>query len=121
MLKPAAGTYYRSVTRDPPKEADFRSHAAKGKLPPTDDPDLLRQWQGLSVFDTLEQARANRRRFRHISDYIAELRVPEGTSIRYEGPDHRGHGNLYGASPDELLTYVTSVFPFAPAPNTGVR
>lgn len=109
-----AGTYYRCVTTERPTELDFRSHAAKGLRPPHDDPDLLRRWGGVSVFTTAAQARANLERARpraraRIGEWIAELQMPEGTAVTCEGPDYKGHWDLYNARPDLLLSYVTSV------------
>jgi hypothetical protein len=97
------GPFYRLLTENPPSLDDFRSYDALGKRPPAhlrDDANFLHRWQGLSVYDTYEEARrwAKARAFKRWA-YIAELWIPEDAPIIYEGPDAHGHWNLYAAEP----------------------
>jgi hypothetical protein len=108
--KSAAGTHYRIVRTNPPTDEDFKSYTALGIKPrkPNPDPETLHLFDGVSVLDTPERARAYIEKGKVRGEYIARLDIPEGTSITYEGPK-RGHGNLYDAPPDVLSGYVTDV------------
>jgi hypothetical protein len=72
------------------------SQAARRQPPPRPDAAFLREWEGLSVFDTYQAARQLGLRFkwRH-GEYIAVLQVPDNAPIAYSGPDRRGHWLLY--------------------------
>ena len=94
---------YRLVKADPPTLEDFLSYDALGKTPPRSkraDPEFLRRWTGLSVYDTYRAARelAEARNFERWQ-YVAILEIPEQAPIVFEGPEMRGHWNLYGADP----------------------
>ena len=122
VLRPAAGRYYRSVTSERPTDDEFRSHQELGpRLPPDASEDLRRRWTGVSVFLTAAQARANRERDRRgrIGDWIAELDIPEGTPIVHEGPDHKGHCDLYNAPAHVLRGYVRSIVHYTAVPRPG--
>jgi hypothetical protein len=49
-------TFYRIVKTDPPTEADFLSHRARGIPLQRDTPELRRSWEGVSVYRTPEAA-----------------------------------------------------------------
>ena len=106
----AAGTHYRIVRTNPPTDEDFKSYTALGIKPrqPNPDPETLHLFDGVSVLDTLERARAYIEKGRVRGEYVARLEIPEETPITYEGP-RRGHGNLYGAPPHVLRGSVTDV------------
>ena len=103
---PPYRTFYRLVQSDPPTPEDFMPYSALGKTPPRSkrsDPIFLRRWQGLSVYDSYRAARelAEARDFQRWQ-YVAVLHVPADAPIMFEGPDQRGHWNLYGADPHFL-------------------
>lgn len=109
--------FYRSIKAPQVKEFDFLSHAQRGKVAPRQDPDFLRRWRGLSVFTTYEAARENAFNLRwRIGEYIAEVEIPEGIDFECDGPDERGHCNLYGLAASDLLLWVKSVSRGAPYP-----
>jgi hypothetical protein len=53
-------TLYRIVKTDPPTLDDFTSRAARGAPPPL-DPELARVHDGISTFNTAQQARRKAR------------------------------------------------------------
>jgi hypothetical protein len=102
--------FYRSVKTNPPTVDDFRSHAARGRPCPSNEPTLVHEWEGLSVFTTYEQARANAAKWKwRIGEYVAEVSTPDDLPITVEGPDSRGHANLYDIEAQALLRCVTRV------------
>ena len=104
---------YRSVRRPLLTMTEFMSYAAQGKLPPRaqqDNPEFLRQWDGLSVFTSYAAARKNAALYRwRMGEYIVELEIPDDAPILYEDPDHKGHLNLYGVDPALLMSCATRV------------
>ena len=108
--RPAVGTHFRIVRTNPPTDEDFKSYTALGIRPrqPNPDEETLHLFDGVSVLDTPQRARAYIEKGRVRGEYIARLDIPEGTSVTYEGPK-RGHGNLYGGLPHVLRQYVTDV------------
>jgi len=104
---------YRSVKTNPPTATDFMSYAAQGKVPPShlkDDLDFLHRWVGLSVFETYRQARQNASTFRwRMGAYIVAIAVPDEVALDLDGPDQKGHLNLYDADPNFLMDPVVSV------------
>jgi hypothetical protein len=71
---------------------------------------MLHEWEGLSVFDTYEQARANAAKWTwRIGEYVAEVSIPDDMPVTVEGPDGRGHSNLYDIEAQALLKCVTDV------------
>lgn len=106
----AVRVFYRLVMSNPPESIDFLSQADRREPPPRDDPEFLRRWAGLSVFDSLAAIRrlGEATRWRR-GAYIAELHIPEDAAIQYEGPDRKGHWLLYGADPLFLLGCVVRV------------
>ena len=91
-------TFYRIVRSRVPTIQDFLSNHAKGRLPKRPTPDVLRLWDGISVYDTLRQARMTARLFPRLGRYIAILRIPEDGSIRFERTQDPalGHFTLWG-------------------------
>jgi len=63
--------------------------------------------EGISVNATRAQAR-HRTRDPFPGLYIAELSIPEGSSITFAKTGPRGHQTLWG-DPDELLACVVSI------------
>src|SRR5437879_3775195 len=74
-----------------PVEEDLLAHAERGRPCPSRDPRVMHEWEGLSVFETYEQARANAMKWKwRIGEYVAELSIPDGIRVIVEGPDARG-------------------------------
>ena len=110
MIDPPFRGFYRIVQSDPATENDFLPYAARGGTVPT-DPELRRLWHGISVYDTLDRAIRRARKQPHLGEYIAELQIPWGRSIRAERTGHRrGHHTLWG-EPGALLACVNRVVP----------
>jgi hypothetical protein len=97
------------VKTDPPTEADFLSHAARGLPLRRDTAAMRRSWERVSVYDTLEQARAVARRFPAIGTFITELRIDAGGPVVFErSGDDPHHFDLNG-EPAEMLRMITRV------------
>lgn len=97
---------WRTVRTDPPTEADFLSHKARG-LPrrgATED-----QWDGVSTFDTRAVAADLARKFGH-GEYLARLELDPAGPIRWARTRGEGHYTLWG-TPAELLARVAEVVP----------
>ena len=90
--------FYRIVRTDPPTDADFTSNAAKGKQPRRPDPEVLRLWGGISVYDTLRQARITAQTFPYLGRHSAILHVPDDGSVQFEQTlePAKGHYTLWG-------------------------
>lgn len=101
---------YRIVEHNPPTQDDMRSYQELGISLRVNTPDALRRSSGISLFDTLQRARA----FAagppwHGAGFIAELRIPAGAPVTVERTGRqRGHHTLWGA-PDAILSYITRV------------
>ena len=110
---------FRSVKQNPPMRIDLLSYAAQGRAaPPSKDPDFAHKWRGLSVFDSYRACRENAANFKwRMGEFIAELHIPDEAPLTYEGPDYRGHLNLYDGDggmlrdedADHLLRWVVRV------------
>jgi hypothetical protein len=101
--------FYRIVESNPPTLWDFTSLQTKGRALKYPSPEALRIWDGVSVSETMEQARAQLQKFPHLGSLIAEIRVPLGLDIRCERTTRtRGHWTLW-ASPETLLPLVVTV------------
>lgn len=116
MRTTAAGrTFYRLVRTYPPTEADF---VPQGRMPgyrirPGVAPRLLESiMNGVSVFDSVESARAQndvfrKRRGGSLYEYVAILDVPPDSDILCDdefGNEH--HWDLY-STPGALLACMT--------------
>lgn len=90
---------------NPPTTTDFLSQAALRKPPPLTDPNFLRKWAGLSMFDNEAAVRriGRIRRWR-IGAHLATLRIPDDAPIIYTGPEQEGSGHwlLFDANGDQL-------------------
>jgi hypothetical protein len=101
-------TFFKIVHSESPTLSDFLSNVARGRSFPS-DPEQVRLWDGISVYDSRAQARRRARKAPFLGGFIAELRVPEETSIRYERTTRsRGHYTLWG-DPATLLACVIRV------------
>jgi hypothetical protein len=103
--------YFRIVETNPPTLWDFMSMEERGKELQFQTPLALRLWTGLSVFEEIAQAHAQRERYPYLGDYIAELEIPTDRypEIRCERTTRTpGHWTLWGDA-NELLACVTMV------------
>jgi hypothetical protein len=75
-------------------------------------PEALRRSRGISLYNTLEQARKlGAGPPWHGSGFIAELRIPDDAHAMIERTGRqRGHYTLWGA-PDVILGFITQVVP----------
>lgn len=103
------GTLYRIVHADPAPLFDLTSAAALGKSPPDDDPETLRLWDGISVYDTALRAMAKSRRYPWLGAFIARLEIPDDAPVSIERTTKsRGHYTIW-ADPSLILTCVVEV------------
>jgi hypothetical protein len=113
MTEPTARSrrFFRIVLTDPPTAWDFMSGAARGFPPPNDDPNTLRLWEGVSLYDQRRYARYRATERPRLGRFIAEVHIPVDAPIRIErtGRSH-GHYTAWG-DPEILLGYVTEVRP----------
>lgn len=107
----------RIVRSNPPTRRDFTSNAARGRpLPPGAPPEVVRLWDGLSVYETAGQARRHAKASPMLGGYVAALDLPATAAIRCERTTRsRGHYTLWG-EPDALLGCVSEVIPVERAP-----
>jgi hypothetical protein len=67
-------------------------------------------WDGISVWNTEQQARKKAQAFPNLGSYIATLSVPLGGSIRIEKTLGPGHHTIWG-DPAKLNACVQTVAP----------
>ena len=107
---------HRVTQNNPPEREDVMSNAAQGIPPPDDDPQRAMLNDGISVFNTEQQARKKVLSLRelgiNLGDYIARLDIPDGApGVRIERTLRTpGHHTIW-ADPDQLLEYVVSIVP----------
>lgn len=101
---------YRIVEHNPPTQEDMRSYQSLGIPLRRDTPEARRRSTGISVFDSIDQARK-------IGvgppwygvGSIAELQIPHDAQVTIERTGRqRGHHTLWG-SPDVILGYAVRV------------
>jgi hypothetical protein len=99
--------FYRLVESNPPTLRDFMSYKALGKPLRTEaDRDI---WEGLSVQNTLAQARNRAKVFRGKKTHVAVLEIPDDAPVRCERTGvNRGHSTLW-ATPQKLISYLRDV------------
>ena len=87
---------YRIVKSESPGAEAFKSHAERGdRLPEGISRQALNDWDGVSVFETREQAVRHARRLHwRLGRFIAELYIPDDAQIVRDSADERGHFNL---------------------------
>src|SRR5688572_4361004 len=101
--------FYRVVKTNPPTEADFLSHRARGVRLRHDTAESRRLWEGVSVTDSFETSRVLAERFPVMGDFVAVLEVPEQAAVTFEQTtDVPSHYTLWG-SPRDMLDLVVSV------------
>lgn len=101
-------TLYRIIRTDSPTVDDMRSYAELGIPLRRDDPASRRRARGISLFDSLEQARRQARGKPWLGDaFIATLEMP-ADRFRIERTGGRGHYTLWG-EPHAILSHVRRV------------
>ena len=110
-MQERARRYFRIIAVELPNREDFLSDKAKGQPPRNaDDAELLRLWDGISVFATFQQARNKANRY-DLGRFIAEVLIPENSPIRVERTTRSpGHHTLW-SEPDAVLRCVVRVLP----------
>ncbi len=104
--------WHRLVRSNPPSLRDFMSQKALGL--PLRNERFRDIWDGVSVQQTLLQARKLNETFRkNPCTWIAILEIPETADIRFKRTtDQIGHYTLW-AEPEELIRYVREVVEIA--------
>ena len=101
-------TFYRIVKNPAVTADDFQPAKRHGR--PLRDPRLSRQWaEGVSVYDRLDYAMAQARRFRYrLGRFVVALRVSalDGIEVEQSGDDPH-HFTLYGNA--DLLCSIAQV------------
>lgn len=101
---------YRIVRSNPPTLRDMMSNKALGREPLRPDPEVLRLWDGISVFDSATGARRQARQAPWRGQgFIATLLVPL-EDFRLEKTRGEGHFTLWG-KPHDILACVKGVEP----------
>jgi hypothetical protein len=111
---------YRIVEHDPPTWEDMLSYHDLGIPLRVITPEALRRSRGISLYNTLLQARKlGAGPPWHGSGFIAELRIPDNAPLTIERTGRqRGHYTLWG-SPDDILGYITRVVPIRSGEESG--
>lgn len=110
MPEDGSRTLYCIVLTDQRAVQDMLSHQDLGKIPGETDPDTLRLFSGISLYNTEQQARRTARGLPwHGNAFIAELKIPLDAPVEIEKTTtSRGHHTLWG-DPHVMLGYVSSV------------
>jgi hypothetical protein len=98
---------YRIVRSNPPTAEDFTSPMMLGKPPQRRERQYPGEWAGLSMFDSVESARAMARRFPILGGWIATVQLDPRRIVARPtfGP---GHYTVWGP-PSALLDAVVSL------------
>ena len=105
-----ARTFYRIIKTSEQQLADFMSDAALGEPAPI-DPAHARLHDGISVFNTEQQARNKAQAYPVLGSYIAVIELPDDAPANYERTlKTRGHYTLWG-DPAYLNGLVVSIVP----------
>jgi hypothetical protein len=103
--------FYRITRSNPPTLRDFLSNVAKRRRPHRTDPETLRLWAGISVFDTEESAHDQALRVPAIGGYIAAIRFRASDPVQCERTGRDPHHHTLWADAVYLLEHVISVVP----------
>ena len=101
---------HRIVKAAQPNEDDFLSQKAKGLRLRDDQYESI--WDGISVWETIDQARETAAGSRYrLGSYVAVLDVPETGPVRWQRTTKsEGHYTLWG-QPADLLALVQKTVP----------
>ena len=108
-LEGATVVLYRVVWTNPPTVEDMKSHEELGIPLRNDNQETIRLSKGISLFDSVEQARKQARGKPWLGNaFLAELAVPIG-QFRFEQTGKRkSHYTLWG-KPHDILRYVIRI------------
>ncbi len=103
---------FRIVDSDPPNAKEFLSQFALHRVPRRPlPPHLARLWDGVSVYDSERRARSQARRLPRLGKFIAELRIPPESPLRWEQTtDDPKYFTVWG-DPSDILGCVIRVTP----------
>lgn len=108
-------SFYRIVKTERPSAADFTPKATLSEEVLKRRPEIARLVTGISFFDDVELARKKALSFPMLGDYLAEIIVPDTSSLKFERTTtSRGHYTLW-ADPEQVLGLVVRVEPVRPA------
>jgi hypothetical protein len=95
-------TYYRIIKSDQATPWDFQSaQERRQQFRRPLDPETLRISFGISVYDSLEAARANARLRPHLGTHIVPIEIVEDSHIRAEQTTRKKHHyTLFGSAGD---------------------
>ena len=102
--------FYRILAIGTPTALDFTSFHELGQKPGRPlTPEAEQRWRGVSVFDTLENAKAHVGRSAYLGTFAAVMEIgPElGIAARRTGKS-KGHWTLWGSA-DVMLASVTAI------------
>jgi len=111
--------YYRILRSDMPADADFVSNAVKyaqdidrgrrRRIPDTGDG--LHMWSGVSVYSSLDEARATARQYPNLGAFIGRVRLPpnQDRTIRIERTSDADDHYTIWARPSRLVACVDDV------------
>lgn len=106
----ATRSFFRIVESDPPTLMDFVSHRVKKGEPTLGLPaELLRLWDGLSVYDSKDYALRRAKRLRRLGRFVAEVRIAEAGPVRYEKTTKDRHYYTLWGDAEEIRQRVTRV------------
>lgn len=89
--------FYRIVRSDPPAIDDFSPKVNVAQDVLDKRPELVHLVAGISVFDDIELARKKAIRFPMLGALLAEVTVPDDSSVRFERTtSSRGHHTMWG-------------------------
>jgi hypothetical protein len=101
--------FFRVTESNPATLWDFLSSERRGRQLRRRTPDLERLFAGLSVFETLEQARRQAETYPRLGRFIAEIEIPLDAPIECQRTTRtEGHWTIW-ARPDYLLERIVMV------------
>jgi hypothetical protein len=107
---PTPTTLYRIVRTRYPSWSDFLSNQVRDQPRRGVEITDPLEWAGVSTFDTLHEARVRAKAIPALGRYIAELRIPDPTSVLVVPSVGPGHWSIVGG-PGVLLGCVAQILP----------
>jgi hypothetical protein len=110
VSEPIPRTFFRVIRSQHPSWADFLSNLVRDQPPRRVEVTDPLEWAGVSVFDSLAEARARAQAFPVLGRYVAEVRIPDRAAVLIRPSVGAGHWTLLGG-PGVLLGFVARVVP----------